>query len=757
MTTCACPPQRAASRRADRHGTASVGALDPCRPPLPVAMLPPQLGLSVLRGSVLDGAPHPPPFYRDRVKCTVTRVANLTLTATAGVHAWRFRLAQPQTRRHEHGDAEHGIVFARLLADAQTTTATARVLWEIPGSPFEWLERQTPLPLGQTVRFAAWQSPYPASVTVEIVLSHSGPPTTLHLRLDLLARRPGLAFRRGHLLRDDTTFHDQPPPAETYDPEPELLPAGPAWPQRPPCAPRPPRADADHACNLGDLPGTPRTIHTCIPDPDVLDWTPEPGVDEPDPEVAAGVAADFDLRTLTYDRAANPNAPYGRGGSGRGRVGLLGDRGFDAARDAPELMANTNSALVEHLGRCAPFTQIWHQVTGDLERDRMPLSDLDDIILPGVTGYPGESRRRDQRMTDLAASIDGDPNAWTWTVAAPWLDTRYRVTWYLTELVNLVHATRQHIPVALPVGREGQDRPELIRIPNAHASIRGERGWSLRLRRSGGSCRDVRSVLQRPAYDPSFLHTGQLPVNFDIATRTANAKAFPHTRRIRLQGGYIATHLRPAQALYTVARQIAMAAAQVEGAQRETLIGHANNVYRAYLGTLLPVAKTLIHELAHFDHASHCKSGCAQERIAARWVRNVGEALRPGWALTTAWDAGATFVTLPLSDWEGDVTGSGGDVCFDPAGGTRDFTAAVLCDSDHFRPVTASRASKCRDGTYWFWNIGKFGEAESGGNQLVGGVRQFKGRHPRNAGQGDMASRGFRRACTDDGRMPRQD
>lgn len=760
MTACGCaPPTSLPGAPADQPAVPPVALPDPCLPPLPFALLPELPPIEALRGSLLDGAPHPPSFYRDRVKSTVSRVANLALTQATGLQKWRFILTEAQQQRSGHSDAEHGIVFARILADPQATTASARVLWEIPGSPFEWVELQTMLPIGETVRFGAWSSPHPGRIVLEFELANSGPPSTVHLLVDLLARRRGEAFRRGHGLRDDTTFHLQPPPTDPHDPEPEWAPAGPKWPPRPPCAPRPPPTAPGCSCDLDGLPGEPKRIETCVPDPQILDWAPPSianGEDDDgpsrDPEVVAGVAAGFDLRTLSYEQIQGQTRIYGRGPSGTGRVGILGNTGFDASRDTPELFATAGADLADHLRRCAPFTEIWHGVTQGLEQRRLDLENLDDIVLPNPS-YVGETRRRGERLSAFAANGDGGPNAWQWTVTAPWLSQQYRVSWYLTELVNLLHATIDHIPKSLSVGRQGEDRNETVRIPNALDSIRGERGWNLRLRRSGNSRSDIRTILQVPPFASDFLHRGVLP--FFERSDNANATAFPHMNRIRLHGGLVGAHLRPAQALYTVARQLTMAAAQADGEQRETLTSHASNVYRAYLGTLLPVAKTLLHELAHFDHGSHCKSGCAQERIAARWVRNVGEAFRPGWALSTGWNAAPSVVSLPHSELVGDAVGRGRAVCGEGSTDSRDHMAQILCGDpvSNMPPNTASRASRCRhDSHFLAWAVSNFGESGPLSNRLHERVRRVRkgDRASLNPSDIEEPSGGFRRNCTDD-------
>lgn len=744
MSGCGCRPgpSEAGSSRAPTTASPSV-AVDPCLPPEPITLAPELPPREALRGSLLDGAPLPPGAYRDRVKCTVSRLTNLLLSITTGVQRWRFTLTAEEQQRHLSTDAAFGLLFVRIQADPQIVIATIRVFWEVPGSPFEWLEQQAVVPLNETFKLPAWSSPHPGRVTVEVEIDNSGPPSTAHVLLDVLARRRGLAFRRGHLLRDDATFHHEPPLADDFDPEPELGIYIPPLPSRPPCAPSPPRASSDCSCDDGIFVGEPRAIDHCLPDPNVMDWESPHGDDEVDPEVEMGLDNGFDIRKLTYEKFDGRDARYQKTLNRSGRVGILGDLGFDAERHARWLFETSDTALTRHLWRCNPFTETWQKVTMGLERDRLPLADLDDIVLPGPMGYPGEERRRSERLSDLAADDDGDVNAWQWTVTAPWLSPRYRITWFFTELVNLLHATRQYIPSRQRVDVENGDT-KTISIEHALSSIRGERSWTLRLRRSGSSRRDLREILRTPPSGAIGLDRGSLRTH-DVKENYATGKAFPHTKRIRIHGGFLGAHLIPAQALYTIARQIVMAAVHAPtDEEREALVVHAGNVYRAYLGTLLPVAKTLLHELIHFDYGSHCRAGCAHERIAARWLRRVGVEHRPGWTLMTTDSFVPRIVALPNVDWRGDIEADDANRC--PSFNVNDADwRHALCKYRAFYPLALSRNSKCKSNNhYWVWLINRFGDTGDQANQLYGFAIDFS------KPESDRASRGFRRKCTND-------
>lgn len=535
--------------------------------------------------------------------------------------------------------AGEGILFFQFEGDDfQPQTGKLTILWEMPygTSVYEYASTTPDINSRAVFSMTAWSGPIPGRVGIRIELPQGRPLVTF--TLDLVARRRGGNFERGHWLLDRSQRPMFRPELEDFDTKPEGT--------------TPPRASAARqACgstaSAARESSSPRSNWNRGEDRPEGGFEPEEESDGRQiPRSSSGQSSRTEEgATVTRLRALSTTGSLALNLDG---VAMNFPNDLAAELGMASLSLAELPALLADLG---DWTSDWMDVTtiddrlGSLEGHRYPLHWLDKILTSGNPTFPLEV----ESIEDIARSEDERTDTeWEWTTVAPWFD--YERTWYAASLVNVLFATKSYLPESIITPRaknkkrkiesaRATRRLDIDRSPRWRLLLDDTSMWldGARLAISGTTYvwETATFDVQTLSWTANQLSPGEVLPTFGKSRGSAG------NGRVHLYGYYVAPFVRAAADLYGLARLLVMVRVRLEGQLNQrttrTLDRLAKAAYRAHLGVMGPNLKTLLHELFHLPHfnlfdgqpngiswlsrnSDHCRTGCGQEKMSVTWL-----------------------------------------------------------------------------------------------------------------------------------------
>lgn len=658
------------------------------------------------RSRLAEDAP-PPELGMTYWKTRVHRVLSQRYRVSPGTRTVRIPLDSRLLMLGEGLDPYTGRMWVKVQVTGELS-ASVKVLWTLPESARSCTYLSTSLAVDQVVELPLWSGPIPHGVEVELSFVNNGVAADARVTLDAMAKRRGSNFDTGMWLRSDAGSY-RPERLGLWEPDedPEgsasVVPAG-------ACV----KTLSHGGVHAGPMrvPDREDPRWCCTPDESATDWV-DPRVEtefwdvqtgcapqtSPDPELVATLklieplvisgagSGQFSFefspfQVIQPSLAATPHA-LAKGFVFQGFAAM----GVGPVRYPSTPVEQGMPTLMESVGRCQGFDDLWSEVSFGLEDRRLPRAIL-SLLLPEQMG----SRNMDRwlRMTEIIDADGPMDTDWSWRVTAPWLsgDVDMWQTWYMVSLLNLIHATTQLIPdqINSPYGLTERRRLRKSKRIARHKIQSSQVIWRLQgsqppfLRIWGGNRSSLTPVLssfnlatmawQSPPWG-SFL-----PAKFNIKNGSSpkgQTLGFPAPvpSTFTISEWFWLPYADAARQLYALARMLTMMALAekrytwsadernepIERTPREReLLAAAQATYRHYLTCLALPAKTAIHELFHTYRSAelgvalagfgtsvpgtgavllaawikkslralHCPSGCGQEKMATMWLSRVG-------------------------------------------------------------------------------------------------------------------------------------